>query len=381
LTIRQPIQRLEEVLQVWEEVRLHTRLRLYGIRFEKGEKNLKKPPVLIDDDFRNFLLTVRQDTEFDSRFLPDPSEALDPTMAGYYATDAQCLFSWTGHSRRVYKIPREMQQLLVHTSLGGVRWSEVKLPFDSFAITLDEPVPWSDGAVDCIVVNRVGEKGLFIHGSGPGYKPWSKMGPLQLAKLRDSFQPKKWNLFVKLMEERQEFLHVHAPMTCYFASKEEDQVIEESHHGIEEVFENAGSPFAPNENQARDVFRIVAGLCLYITSLPGSVTRVGEVQKLQMGGVDRKAITNGAEITTVANFYSLSKGEEGFVRMVEQSRSGEVPAHWRRGFWRRPNGMGHIPDAARTIWVRPTLVRADRLPENGVPGGTMTTVKKPRSDS
>lgn len=48
----------------------------------------------------------------------------------------------------------------------------------------------------------------------------------------------------------------------------------------------------------------------------------------------------------------------------------ELCAHFRRGHWRRPPGQGDDPTASKTVWVRPTLVRRDRLPEGALPGGS-----------
>jgi hypothetical protein len=50
------------------------------------------------------------------------------------------LAAWTMHSRRVYRLSQDLQRILLVTSLERIRWTDVLLPFPSFAIELYEPV-------------------------------------------------------------------------------------------------------------------------------------------------------------------------------------------------------------------------------------------------
>ena len=52
----------------------------------------------------------------------------------------------------------------------------------------------------------------------------------------------------------------------------------------------------------------------------------------------------------------------------------EVSAHFRTGFFRRPRGQGKNPDAVKSEWVRPTIVRRDRLEEGALPVGATTVL-------
>ena len=88
-----------------------------------------------------------------------------------------------------------------------------------------------------------------------------------------------------------------------------------------------------------------------------------------------RLVTNEADICTVQSVCTLTDNERIIFRNISNgTKSYEVSPHYRRGLWRRPPGKGNDLEAEKTVWVRPTLVRADRVLENTLPVGSQTTV-------
>jgi hypothetical protein len=77
----------------------------------------------------------------------------------------------------------------------------------------------------------------------------------------------------------------------------------------------------------------------------------------------------------VSSVIPLTPDELKFEELGQQTEAGtakyEMRTHWRQGYWSRKPGEGHDPNAEKSVWHRPTLVRKDRLPQDfGLPGGT-----------
>ena len=94
---------------------------------------------------------------------------------------------------------------------------------------------------------------------------------------------------------------------------------------------------------------------------------------------DLSLVTREAEVCTISSCHKLTAKERaalGIDMKVGSVGGHEVRAHFRRGHWRRLPGYGDQPDAPKLVWVRPTLVRRDRLPRGALPGGAETILSK-----
>lgn len=118
--------------------------------------------------------------------------------------------------------------------------------------------------------------------------------------------------------------------------------------------------------------RIVAGLCLYLTTLPTRTSHRSEWRPADSLAKrpDPRAITTGAEVCLVSSVYELTAQEREVIERVGPRGYYELCCHFRRGTWRRKPGFGQDPTAPKVVHVRPTIVRKDRLPEGAVPGGS-----------
>ena len=73
--------------------------------------------------------------------------------------------------------------------------------------------------------------------------------------------------------------------------------------------------------------------------------------------------------------YTLSLEERSVFSGGPGKGQGEATPHFRRGYWSRPPGKGHDPLAVKTVWHRPTLVRADLLPDGALPIGSKAVTR------
>jgi hypothetical protein len=144
--------------------------------------------------------------------------------------------------------------------------------------------------------------------------------------------------------------------------------------------EPAGEPAVFEKQQ--DPFHLVSAFIAYLSTLPpGSpylsdwTAKSKSYLRNKRGARDPRSITDGARICTVSSSYVLSQAEQAVIGRREQTGTYQVRPHFRRGHFRRRPGHGHDPAAPRVVWVRPTLVRADRLPPGGIPGGTEAVLK------
>ena len=124
-------------------------------------------------------------------------------------------------------------------------------------------------------------------------------------------------------------------------------------------------------------WRIVYGLCLYLTSLPKNSVNMGTWEPVQKQNrpsatPDLSAITDESLICSVSSIRKLSHEDRELLFNQHSGHKGgyEVRAHFRMGHWRRPPRTAQDSEQQKTVWVQPTLVRRDRLPEGAIPHGT-----------
>lgn len=375
--MRIQIERLEQLLRLWEDMNFLTHL----MGLSERKLGVEKPtplegPLLHWRDLREDLLHGRvsensKKYEVDSELL----EILPHTSLPFEFE------SWTKSSRRVFEISHELQILLSLTSLQDVKWSEIRWPFESFVVALAEPLYQSDQDFDTILVSRdprgPGKDGVvlsirLISNKLEQFHPLSQFEKSQL--LSQYKNGKHDKVSDKVMRTLNREILGTSRATALPLDKIGECRVTESY---DQLLTKAG--FGQLEAEGNDhAIRIVLGLCLYLYSLPSQSSHrsdwqtVQSKQKSQLSGRDSRAISDGANVCSVSSTFKLTREEKELVQRLRGRAISELSAHFRRGHWRRPPGQGQNPEALKTVWVRPTLVLKDKLKEGEVPGGAIT---------
>lgn len=143
------VERLEKCLRAWEDWWF-----LVGI-LNRVLRSTGRPPLCSDEravlnwrNFRKFLLShSRGDRPVNMRDFQAPAN-MQNGDAMFLTSLPTPLAAWCGQSRRIYTLQTELQALLNATSLEGVRWSDVSLPFQAFAIKLSQPFTDAEAELD-----------------------------------------------------------------------------------------------------------------------------------------------------------------------------------------------------------------------------------------
>ena len=387
-------QRLDQALRMWEDLWF-----LVGMRMSLEAARRDAPaqllgPVAEYRQFRAYLRSLTSEsklTDFpEKRFVgfnyPQFQQIAWPLCGSAAHPVLPCaLMSWTINSRRVFHVTPELQVLLNATDLDGITWGDVSLPFDSFAVSLELPVEDDLGRkYDCLLFGlqpdyRLIRSTTTLSSCMLFGEDLSKYHPITGDQKRDM---EEWLLQRDLRELRQQydaltarFVRHRDASQSFFASRDLSSapVLESTAASVTPDGSLNGQP--KDQPHLGTALRIVAGLCLYLQTLPIKSPNRSEWHKPEYGGqkIDKRLITNDAQVCMVSCSHKLSAqelevlgGEHGFKKRSLY----ELCAHFRRGHWRRPPGQGSNPDAPKTVWVRPTLVRRDRLHDGALPGGS-----------
>lgn len=288
-----------------------------------------------------------------------------------------CIASWTEKSRRCFKVSEEMQLLLAATPLDGIPWDAVRFPFDSFMIRLALPIPFGKNHVNAILISRESE-----------YRPDEFMAltgidcPIAVTLITDNIGAHPIDLQFKQRITRKAksdpMLVVMQLAPVWFKSCGLDQAIQGFnpipttyfHPEIIKTGEAKVLDKVQGTHTENIVYRIIFGLILYLNTREGS--KEGEVWADPMEKVPgmHRIITDGAQVCDLGHRYRINDEERRtFLDCMEGHGGWEVASHARRGHFRRPPNSQF--DAKQTVWVRPCIVREDRLVhEKGVMLGT-----------
>lgn len=382
--IIQSIKRLDQGLDLWS-----TKCFIRGT----GEKLARQPeieaeyerlplngPLVHAPSFRKYLLQSFQGNEpFDhDKYLGN--ERINDAL-GAAGDLPWFMWQWNKKSRRVFQVTQELQLLLGVTSLDEVTWGDIRLPFPSFGVALVDPIvdERSQKKFDFLLVSLAEQGGSWFYNFILFPQALETYQPVTLAEKRDlekAFQRRHWHKVQRIIqkcETRRQGLDLVRMNYSFEGSKDKT---------IEDVQRFSGD-FPENTDPLslfKKVARIIFGLCLYLKSLPpGSSAVQEEPQKRKppraAASPDTSCISDIAQVCTVSSVHKLTDEERTVLKQCRSGAGGyEVRAHFRIGHWRRPPGLGSDPTAERTVWVRPTLVRRDRVPEGRVPGGAETQV-------
>lgn len=374
--MKHPVVRLEQGLSQWEQLCFILGL---DARITQG---LGKPifplvePLLYYERLRRTLLRSYTGGRINiNMFIPPES------LQEYFGSVCflpYALMSWTVHSRRVFHLSDEIQVQLANTSTEGLTWMDIRWPLESFGIELEVPLVDAKGrSYDFILVSQ-------LHGD---YRE-IRLFPRELDKVYFLSKEEKEDLdrgvvnrkWIKTYERSKQIRsdRVLDVEYSYFAldptvvNRPVDDSIVDMWGDL--IRSRGNSPPAMEDHpEWDDAARIVVGLCMYLTVLRRSSPSQSEWVPAP-STPDPNAITRAAEVCFVSSIHPFHRDERVIVGGKKRSPF-EMRTHWRQGYWRRPPGQGKNPLARRTIWIRPMLIRRDRLVRGAVPGGDISKMK------
>lgn len=386
------IVRLEQLLEHWELGMEFLNWTLGTVGHEAGQP-IDCPEIKHFSFVREALLGRRSVASVWHIGYPPPDSKLEESDLIRRALGGQCaeciprqLLSWHKDSRRVYHLSEDLEVLLRLTSLKDVNWGDIRLPFPSFVITLNQPL---EGRYDCIILSTIldaltGTPLTFISllprtlgeacqtsrrnfgyeaardlaGRGRWKKLAEHIGPAKL----ESVDVVTFAFNMAAIAETP----VATPLSRYAPAPVGLPV---------EAALRADIGAQAND----DAMRIIAGLCLYLKTLPPGSPLLGPWVRVRPPSTGKRKpkpstlITDAAQVCTVASTFVLTHEERAIVR--EHGASGlSLSPHFREGHWRRPPGKGSDPTAEKTVWVRPTVVNRHKLAEGELPGGAEKTI-------
>ncbi len=384
------VRRLDQALLLWEDTNYMTN------RLGTLERYLVAMGQKVDGEPVSFTGAVTSWNNFRGDLLRgvDLNEAHDKYCSGPLISPLHSfpvsLNEWSRNSRRVFHLTEELLTLLSLTSLDGVRWSEVHWPFESFLVTLDQPLVDDNGtSFDAILLYRLhttegSSVGFQLYSSNlEAYRPLTfddrerinkflargVNGPLKKAS-------GKITGWFKANKEIPISLYIVLPLGV------EDCLVTDSYRAL---YDKLGYAYTGvrEDGSANPVIdaaiRIVVGLCLYLATIRSE----GGEQQSSWEGIPReeskkdpRAVTREAKVCWVSSKYRLSREESDVIESFRGRAHVSMCAHWRRGHWRRSPGQGNNPDAPKHVWVRPALVRKDRLKPGELPGGSIALVSQ-----
>lgn len=376
MSVKHPVVRLEQGLSQWEQLCFILGL---DARITQGLGSPTFPlvdPLLHYERLRKTLLGGYTGGRFDMSMFTPP-EPLEEYF-GSVCFLPHALMSWTFHSRRVFHLSDEIQVQLANTATEGLTWRDIRWPLESFGIELEVPLVDTKGrSYDFILVSQ-------LHGD---YRE-VRLFPRELDKVY--FLSKKEKAELDRGVVNRQWVKTYRRSHQIRANRVLD--VEYSFFALDPTVVNRpvddsivdmwGSLIQANGNQTPpmedhpewdDAARIVVGLCMYLTVLRRSNPNQSEWVKAP-STPDPNAITKAAEVCFVSSIHPFHKDEKAIVGGKNRSPF-EMRTHWRQGYWRRPQGQGRNPSAKRTVWIRPMLIRKDRLVKGAVPGGDISKMK------
>ncbi len=328
-------------------------------------------PVSHFPEFRNHLLTIH-DHGFDwNRFIGPTHFNSEMEQLKYLrGCISGAIASWTLSSRRVYTIDEELQLLLSITSLEGVDWRMVHFPFDSFLLKLAFPIRADDGrSFDSILVSKVADLSPAKYENGYVRPVSLILIPEELYDLDKVVPMSQRQKLTRWMKN--DLQKAAAFLQGIRGLKKPNVVIINVRPDILET-NLVAEASKDSSSYTEEMFRLLFGTLLYMQSLPAIETGANTWTKEEgpKKSIVRPSIDDESLVCHIVNHRKLIPEEKKVFKEVALRKTGyEMSAHHREGHWRRPPGHGDDPNYPKTVWVRPTIVRKDRLSKDGLPGG------------
>ena len=140
---------LETLLRFWEDQMF------CGQYVTLAEGKNPEGAVAHWNSFRDYARSFRHGQTFDTSKYRD---GIPEYMRGLIQDYPMLLTSWLSHSKRVYRLSKEMQDRLGKIRMGNIRMCDLVLPLSSFAVELDCEMLDSKGeSFDFILMSNYGE--------------------------------------------------------------------------------------------------------------------------------------------------------------------------------------------------------------------------------
>lgn len=397
-SVHHPIEALEHALRVYENatyaIDLIARAQKLGAHLfpdKIGYSPITTPPG--HRRFRDFLLDAAT-TPFDVQNIAPYGGVLNHSLERYpegfksfiKENVPVALYRWSACSRRVFDLSNDLQLLLQNTDVKDVRISDVPWPFSTFAITIPQSL-MEHADVRCILVNVVHDpeepdkiRSFYIRLFPAKGAPHLTLELSERQDLERLFRQRKWqNLQKRLVPHMNAW---SAYQVGYFGTPCNVSVntcYEEHFDGDAPKLHTPKLAEPIDEQAALNAFptalNLAIGLSFYLSMLPANSTERSSWSQIPASRrtSDPRAISHAADVCSVSSTHVLTPEERrAFSHHGNGTSSYELCAHFRRGHWRRPPGRGKDTTAEKIVWVRPTLVRRDRLGPGELPGGTRT---------
>ena len=391
---------LEQTLRIWEDYCFIINLLARTQIREKTKTDYHLyGPFLHFAEFRNYILKSYADfnmEEFSQKFLEDRFTG-QPLILHDLAELPFELALWSYSSRRAYHLKSDMCYLLNATSIKNVQWKQVKLPFDAFAIILDEPIISTsfNEEYDCLLVSSHNASGLtiislrLISTKVKTYLPI----PTEEKKLMQRFFKGKKSLpllarlkkYYEAIPEPLILPHFELPLSAeILEAKVMDSITDLVLNYVQRQNQLGRKIHIPDKacimpEEGNTAARLVVGLCLFLTTKHNKNIKSYTYQEpgsKQPGQI--RSISQEAEIFKVTLGQALTlKEQESCSSGLKQRREGgyTIDPHWRQGVYRFPPYKANDPEAEKTVWVRPSYVNAYLMPEGHLPNGTKVQIK------
>ena len=304
----------------------------------------------------------------------DPETKLFCEIYDKMASIPVLLTAWTRSSRRVFALTPEMQHAFSHISVADVPLRDICFPFDSFLIELAHPVTFGEGhSSGHLLVSKLisGDPANpdFAHGIELLNQNILDYRPLGAERHKEA----QWIRERKSVGKIEKFLQRHIGRRVAKLYQYRSPLIafkSDSEYAAPKLITQKS--LTPSE---ATMVKIVLNLCLYLEALSAPEHTEHSDRQWQKSGPRNRTefIADELEVCTIKGFHTLRTLSEGGHKSSRGAYEISEP-HWRRGHKRRRPGEGSIPDAPRSVKVLPTLVRADLIPEYGLPVGAVTRI-------
>ncbi len=286
------------------------------------------------------------------------------------------LGEWNAQSRRIYYLPRDLILMLQATSLKGYTFRDIHYPLPSFALALEYPITAGNEELDFFLFSGKRDPEVF-YGFSRKFRGWRPIDPTVRQKInkavRDGNRERLLGIGRKIIKQVPFGAHIDMWTSRPWLSSVDGDPDVDIEKDMKAAMHAPGA--LPSEDWTDKLFRVVLGFTFYLQAFQEShkdlVQRVSVDYQRPQPTSFGKAIVSPEDVFRVQSLFELSSEERIGLTNYFSGRGGwEINTHFREGHWRRPPGEGGNPLAQKTIWVRPTMVRRDRLPENCLPMGS-----------
>ena len=399
----QRIGRLEQALMVWEDVS-YIISKLYkdaafGAREMLGLTR-NEGPLVHHMDLRQHIIknALKGDFNYNKFIYSETTKGILQETGSV----PKHLFAWNHFSRKTFRLDKDLQALLSATTLDGIYYGEIKWPFESFVLILDDPISDGNGRLfDCIVFSEVGE--IDNHPQKDDYKIFDTLilsteleqyRPLDRKKLEKSFSKNKWNYEKMARKATHIGRHYMESFFTYIHNDPEKDKLAGS--PLKESIEKYRSQTSSNRGayfrealgvEPLDIIddeygsyglcdkakHLIISTCLYLSTLATkNFLGVQQEKNKEPFKIDLASIVSANDIFHIQCESTLSKENQDAIFAINEARiSSQKRPHWRRGHWRRQPSN----EISSRIWIRPCFVNKHLVPKKSLPVASKTTLE------